>query len=252
MPPPSLQTEISLPQQLSSQQETRARNEAPTGNFRKNSGSHADTPFKIAVGYELQLGAFRSRKQAKSQLNNLQAAGYSATLKPWKDKRGYEWHLIVLGPFVTSQEALAQKKELAKSGKARNTFIRAAAMKIDWPKIAGGKVQDKKGELAKAVGIEISNGNGVPRMAQMLRNCLKEYGLNVCRLTNASNFNHAETTIYYQKGYRQAAQHLADYFPGLDNLKELEKLDRAMVKVKILIGKDLLLRSKPQETDKAS
>ena len=252
MPPPSLQTEISLPQQLSSQQEARAKNEAPSGNFKKGAGSHPETSFKIAVGYELQLGAFRSRKQAKSQLNNLQAAGFSAILKPWKDKRGYEWHLIVLGPFVTSQEALAQKKELAKSGKARNAFIRAAAMKIDSPKMAGGKVQDEKGKLAKAVGIEISNGNGVRRMGQMLGNCLREDGLNVCRLTNASNFNHAATTIYYQKGYLQAAQYVAGLFPGLDSLKELEKLDRTMVKVKILIGKDLLGKSKPQEPGKAS
>ncbi len=253
-PTPLSQREISSSQPLLSHEEIKAKNEAPSDNLKKGAGSHPETSFKIAVGYELQLGAFRSRKQAKSQLNNLQAAGFSAILKPWKDKRGYEWHVIVLGPFESFQEALAQKKELAKSGKAQNSFIRVAAMKIDSPKMAGpaGKVPDEKGKLARVVGIEISNGNGIRRMAQMLGNCLSEHGLNVCRLTNASNFNHAETTIYYQKGYRQAAQHLADYFPGLDNLKELEKLDRAMVKVKILIGKDLLLRSKPQETDKAS
>ncbi len=129
-----------------------------------------------------------------------------------------------------------------------------AATKIDSPKNAepGGKVSEEKGKLAKAVGIEISNGNGIYRMAQMLGNCLSEDGLNVCRLTNASNFNHAATTIYYQKGYRQEAQYLAGYFPGCDNLKEIEKFDREMVKVKILIGKDLLGRNRLQEPGKAS
>ena len=89
-------------------------------------------------------------------------------------------------------------------------------------------------------------------MAQLVGSCLSEDGLNVCRLTNASSFNHAATTIYYQKGYRQEAQYLAGYFPECDNLKQIEKLDREMVNVEILIGKDLLWRNRVQEPGKSS
>lgn len=92
----------------------------------------------------------------------------------------------------------------------------------------------------KDVRIEISNGNGVNRMARKVGDYLKERGLKVTRLTNANSFNHAETRILYQKGFYEAADYTADQLPVIRNMEELKKFDRPNIKIKILIGKDLI------------
>jgi len=91
----------------------------------------------------------------------------------------------------------------------------------------------------KETGIEISNGNGVNRMARRVGNYLKERGLSVVRLTNANHFRHRETKIYYREGYDEAADYIGEQMP-LSQGTEVKKLDRANVKVKVLIGKDLV------------
>jgi Flp pilus assembly protein TadD len=99
----------------------------------------------------------------------------------------------------------------------------------------------KQQNLLRKAGIEISNGNGVNRMARRVGNYLKEKGLKVNRLTNADNFNHAETKIYYQKGHHEAACYMARQIPGSQNKNmEKSKFDRPNIKVKVLIGKDLI------------
>jgi tetratricopeptide (TPR) repeat protein len=91
----------------------------------------------------------------------------------------------------------------------------------------------------KETGIEISNGNGVNRMARRVGNYLKERGLSVVRLTNANHFRHRETKIFYREGYDEAAEHIGEQMPLFPGT-EVKKLDRAYVKVKVLIGKDLV------------
>jgi tetratricopeptide (TPR) repeat protein len=91
----------------------------------------------------------------------------------------------------------------------------------------------------KETGIEISNGNGVNRMARRVGNYLKERGLSVVRLTNANHFRHRETKIFYREGYDEAAEYVREQLP-LFKGTEAKQLDRANVKVKVLIGKDLV------------
>ena len=94
--------------------------------------------------------------------------------------------------------------------------------------------------LLRDTGIEISNGNGVSRMAKQVGDFLKKRGLKVTRLTNADHFKHAETTILFENGYREAAEHVAGQLPSFKEIEEIRGTGKANVKIKVLIGKDLV------------
>ncbi len=88
--------------------------------------------------------------------------------------------------------------------------------------------------------IEISNGNGISHMARKVGMYLNKNGFGEPRLTNASHFGFAETTIYYCEGYLQTAYQLAQSIPGYQIMEKAERLDRPETKVKVRIGKDLI------------
>jgi hypothetical protein len=92
----------------------------------------------------------------------------------------------------------------------------------------------------EGIGIEISNGNGIRSLARRVGTYLNKKGFEVVRLTNANNFNHADTIIYYQDKHYQAAADLAEQIPGTQNIKAVTKLDRKNINIKILIGKDIV------------
>jgi len=88
--------------------------------------------------------------------------------------------------------------------------------------------------------VEISNGNGVNRMATRVGNYLKEKGIKVTRLTNAEHFNFDETIIYYHWDHLQDAFKVAQEIPGNQNMEKLRASDQKSVKIKVRIGKDLV------------
>ena len=88
--------------------------------------------------------------------------------------------------------------------------------------------------------IEISNGNGVNRMARVIAEYLKENNFKVVRLTNAENFNHKNSQIYYQKGYEETAAQINKEIPLSVNQEEVKNFDRPHIKVKLVIGKDVI------------
>ena len=92
----------------------------------------------------------------------------------------------------------------------------------------------------RTIGIEISNGNGASHMARDIAEYLKAKGFNVVRLTNADNFNHAEGSIVFEKEYEELAGKIAGAIPHIKDVKQTGKLDRPNVKVKIVVGKDLV------------
>lgn len=87
--------------------------------------------------------------------------------------------------------------------------------------------------------IEISNGNGVNRMARNVGCYLREKGFNVVRLTNADHFNQPQGRIYYQEDGLEAARQIAKQIPIRD-LEKVSSLGRPHIKVKVLIGKDMV------------
>ncbi len=102
------------------------------------------------------------------------------------------------------------------------------------------QVSIKEKNFPRNAAIEISNGNGVNGMAARVGNYLKEKGLKVVRLTNADNFKHGGTRVFFQEGYDQMADQVAEQLPVIQNKEERKRLDRPSIRVKVLIGKDLV------------
>jgi len=92
----------------------------------------------------------------------------------------------------------------------------------------------------KEAKVEISNGNGVRRMARRVGNYLTQNGVRVVRLTNAKNFKYPQTKIYYLEGYREAAYQLANQMPGIQKMEVSETFNRPTIRIKVLIGTDLI------------
>ncbi len=90
------------------------------------------------------------------------------------------------------------------------------------------------------VGVEISNGNGASNMARNVGRYLKEKGFNIVRLTNADHFNYPRTTLMHKPGCEDASRELAGQLPETLTVKEVQKLDRPTVHMKVLLGKDLV------------
>jgi len=90
------------------------------------------------------------------------------------------------------------------------------------------------------IAIEVSNGNGVHRMARRVGDYLRSKGIEVTRLTNAEHFDFSETTIFYHDIDVRSALDIADQLPGFQKVEKSGKFDRLDIKVKILIGKDLV------------
>jgi hypothetical protein len=63
--------------------------------------------------------------------------------------------------------------------------------------------------------VEVSNGTGRLHMAARVRDYLAAEGIVVKRLTNAENFKHRETVIFYRSGWRAYAEKLARMLPAV-------------------------------------
>jgi Flp pilus assembly protein TadD len=93
---------------------------------------------------------------------------------------------------------------------------------------------------SKDVAIEISNGNGINSMARQMGEYLKQKGFNVVRYTNADTFDHNATKVYYQKDALETTRALKGEIPEIQELNEVAKLDRPRLKVRMVMGRDLI------------
>ena len=101
------------------------------------------------------------------------------------------------------------------------------------------EISDKEKGPTPEIKIEVSNGNGVNRMARRVGNYLNGKGFALKYLCNASHFRHEETKIYYAKGYRREAYLLAEKLPGRQRFEEVPEIRKGNAEISILIGKDL-------------
>ena len=90
------------------------------------------------------------------------------------------------------------------------------------------------------VGIEVANGNGVSGMARDVGQYLRQKGFKVARLTNAESFNHEEAIVYYGRGFEDVAHQLMQELPALRHKQEASRFERSDVKVRVLLGKDVV------------
>ena len=92
--------------------------------------------------------------------------------------------------------------------------------------------------VAENVCVEVSNGNGVKFTARNTRDYLMKKGFRVTRLTNGINLS--QTYIYYEKGHVKEAKALAGYIPVVAKIQEVSRLNEPRIKVKLLVGKDMI------------
>ena len=114
-------------------------------------------------------------------------------------------------------------------------YDQSQALELASPEFPG----TRKGPKSE-VKIEVSNGNGVNRMARKVGNYLSGKGFALKYVCNATSFCHEETKIYYVKGYLQEACVLAERLPGWQRLEEVAEIRKGDAEISILIGKDLI------------
>ena len=93
-------------------------------------------------------------------------------------------------------------------------------------------------ELAAEICVEVSNGNGAEFTARNMRDALIQKGFRVTRVTNGINVQ--RTYIYYEKGHAEEAKVLAGQMPVVAKLKEVAGLEVPDIKIKILLGRDMI------------
>jgi Flp pilus assembly protein TadD len=115
---------------------------------------------------------------------------------------------------------------------------RGTMMTVDATQAPVGQKEAKR-ETFVDPGMEISNGNGVGHMAADLRQYLKGKGFVTKRMTNASRFDCAKTTLFFRERYLQVSMELAKQMPRMPMMKELKQWERPDLNVKIVLGRDM-------------
>jgi len=89
--------------------------------------------------------------------------------------------------------------------------------------------------------LEVSNGNGIHRLASRISSMLSARGLPKASVSNHASFNQARTVIHYRKGYRFEAARLSRNLRGTRQaimMVESRHLP-AKTDVRLVLGKDL-------------
>lgn len=85
--------------------------------------------------------------------------------------------------------------------------------------------------------VDVSNGAGRDKLAARVRIYLENRGLTVDRITNAESFDHVTTTVYYRKGFVDAAKRYAESLPIPAKLEPTENLS---TDIRVRLGSDML------------
>lgn len=174
-----------------------------------------------------------TKKDETTALENYQAGVRLYEKGAFKEAQKHFTLAVMDNPsFMSARKGLIASEALARITEA-STISREPVDTLK--EMAAGT--SRKG---RTIGIEISNGNGARHMARDIAEYLKVKGFNVVRLTNADNFNHAEGSIVFEKEYEDLAGKIAGQFPQIKDVKQTGKMDRPNVKVKVVVGKDLV------------
>lgn len=156
-----------------------------------------------------------------------------------KAKKHYGEALALDPDSVSSQKGLETSATLAKFNEVLAQLKKPVEVIVP---VESAQVQTP-GDAPKSfadVGLEVSNGNGVNNMAKNIARQLREKGFNIVRLTNADHFNHPKTTLMYKPECSDATQELAKQLPDLPAMQEVKKLDRPNIRMKVVLGRDLI------------
>jgi Flp pilus assembly protein TadD/cell division septation protein DedD/uncharacterized protein YceK len=196
---------------------------------------------KNDVCYTVQVGAFRNIQNAEKIIQRLQRKGFE-NLYVKKVGADNPYYRVRLGGFEDQGKADTLSTML-RSTTSLKTFTAVESRPVEitstgMPNIVNASL--KYPAVKTDFDIEISNGNGVRRMAKRVGNYLSVKGFKVTRLTNANRFNFPKTQIYYRKGHFQDALRLARELLGQGQIEDIMESEQIGRKVKVLIGKDLI------------
>ena len=160
-----------------------------------------------------------------------------------KAKKYYKEALAIDPDSASSQKGLEHSTLLGRFSAALGQLKTAMTTKRQSDAGQKGASGDVAPSLAD-VGMEVSNGNGVSNMAKNMGLYLDQRGFHIVRLTNADNFKHSKTTVYYKKGFDEATRELAEQLPEIPELQEVKSFDRPNIGMRIVIGKDIMANRK--------
>lgn len=88
--------------------------------------------------------------------------------------------------------------------------------------------------LPSVITVEILNGSGLPGIAALVRDKLKDKGFEVVRIDDAAHFNHQRSKVISRQEHMEAAKAVALVIPGADLFSEPK--DGCDLQVTIIIG----------------
>ena len=88
--------------------------------------------------------------------------------------------------------------------------------------------------------VEILNGCGVPNLARMYTDYLRNEGLDIVDSKNADNFKYSKTKILHHRGELKRAQELANILMLDNNMIITEKKESIFYDLTLIIGSDYI------------
>jgi tetratricopeptide (TPR) repeat protein len=192
--------------------------------------------------YAVQVGAFHNKQYALRMQEKLSKKGWNTVTKKVQDQTSKDLYRVEVCCFNQKKEAVAIRNELVESEQMAG-FV--TLEKSPFKPFLSGLKPVASSNAKKAIddidfAVEISNGNGINRMARRLGYFLKDKGIKVRRLTNADHFNHKKSEIFYSHGYEAEAKRVEKYLPGQQQLRKTNGFGRSFIKLKVVIGKDII------------
>jgi Flp pilus assembly protein TadD len=208
------------------------------GSNSKQTHNNLGLAYALSGQFDLAMKEFEMTGN-KALAHTLAAKIYYRKGQFEKAKEQYEEALTLDPDSAPLQQSLERSTLLAKFEAVLAPLKQAVEVVMP---IESAQVQTP-GDIPKSfadVGLEVSNGNGANSMAKNVARQLKEKGFNIVRLTNADRFNHPKTTLLYKPEYSDATKELAKQLPEVPTMQEVKKLDRPNIRMKIVLGRDLI------------
>jgi tetratricopeptide (TPR) repeat protein len=203
--------------------------------------------------FHIQVATYKYLENATKVKENLTEIGYRGDIDMAKGEDS-PLYVVKVGSFKSRSNAASSAEKIKTELAIEPLVIPLPHTKTPFEKKIDRRAETDAHLLPKApeiktpqsqisltgVGIEISNGNGVNRMASKIAHYLQEKGYVISRVTNATHFSHEKTKIYYCEGYLQQAYRLAKEIPGWNEMEKTEMSEKIPIRIRVLIGKDLV------------
>ena len=142
----------------------------------------------------------------------------------------------VYGVVPRVSEAEEGKKPSLMSPEVKDVRERVVTTEVVVPK-AGFEEPSRRADAVLSPVVDVSNGAGRNELAKRISGHFAKNGLKVDRITNAANFDHIRTTIFYRKGFEEIAARYANVLPMSVTL---ESSDLVASDLRVLLGSDIL------------